>query len=212
MPNAAVPTRRQALTLAGAAALALALAPLPFARARAQESREIAEMAMGDPDAQVTVIEYASLTCPHCAAFHADVLPLLRENFIDTGQVRLVYREVFFDRPGLWAAMIARCAGEDRFFGVIDLMFQNQADWARQESATDVVQALHSIGRQAGMSNEAMDACLQDEEFARALVANYQANAEEHDITATPSFVINGEKVGNMGYADFEARLNQELG
>jgi protein-disulfide isomerase len=210
MPNAATQTRRQVLTWAGAAVLSFA--PLPFAGAWAQDSREVTEMAMGDSDAPVTMIEYASLTCPHCAAFHADVLPLIKENFIDTGQVRLVYREVFFDRPGLWAAMLARCAGEDRYFGVVDLLFENQSEWARQESATDIVQSLYSIGRQAGMSNEAMDACLQDEEFAKALITAYQENAKADDVTATPSFIINGEKASNMSYGEFEERLNQELG
>lgn len=217
MPDAHPITRRRLLTGAAAAALVLGLTGLAprglFAQESAEaESREIVEMAMGDPDAPVTLVEYASLTCPHCADFHATVLPQIKANFVDTGQVRLVYREVFFDRPGLWAAMIARCAGPERYFGLIDLMYQRQSEWARAETAEGIVEQLFAIGRQAGLTDAAMTECLSDAEFAQAMVAEYQKNAAADAVEATPSFIINGEKASNMSYADFEARLNRELG
>ncbi len=196
-------TRRSLL----AAGLAVALAA-PLA---AQEAREIVEMSIGAADAPVTMIEYASLTCPHCANFHASVLPQIKANFIDTGKVRLVYREVFFDRPSLWAAMIARCAGPDRYFGVLDLMYRDQATWSQAADAKGVVDGLYAIGRQAGMTDAEMEACLQDEAFAKAMVAEFQKNATADAIDSTPTFVIDGEKIGNLPWPEFEARLNEAV-
>jgi len=209
MTDALALTRRSMIVLGGAAALAL-LASGPLA---AQEApREIVEMSVGAADAPVTLIEYASFTCPHCASFHASVLPQIKANFIDTGKVRLVYREVYFDRPSLWAGMIARCAGQDRYFGVVDLLFRDQANWSRAADAQGVVDGLFAIGRQAGLTDAAMDACLQDGEFAQALVTEFQKNATADSVDATPSFVLNGEKLSNMPYSEFEARLNAAVG
>lgn len=199
-------TRRRVLTgtLAG---VALAAALPAFAA-----GREVVEMSIGAADAPVTLVEYASLTCPHCATFHTSVLPQIKAAFVDTGKVRIVYRDVYFDRPGLWAAMIARCAGPDRFFGVIDLLYRNQADWSRAADVQGVTQALFAIGRQAGMTDAQMQECLQDSAFAEALVAEYQKNATADSIDSTPSFLIDGRKVGNMPYADFERALNEAIG
>lgn len=198
-------TRRRMLgTTLAAAAASLVLPSLVVAR-------EVVEMSIGAADAPVTLVEYASLTCPHCAAFHTGVLPQIKASFVDTGKVRLVYRDVYFDRPGLWAAMIARCAGPDRFFGVIDLLYRKQEEWSRATDMGAVTQQLFSIGRQAGMTDAAMQDCLQDSAFAQALVEQYQKNATADGIDSTPSFLINGRKVGNMSYADFERALNEAL-
>lgn len=196
----------------GAAPPALAQTEAPEAGAAVSGSGAVADMTLGDPDAPVSIIEYASLTCPHCARFHADVLPLLRERYIDTGDVHYIHREVYFDRPGLWAAMVARCAGADRYFGVLDLLYAEQATWSRASDAPSIMEHLYAIGRQAGLTREAMDACLSDEDFARTLVADYQANATTHGIDSTPSFVINGERTGNMPWNEFERRIEAALG
>jgi protein-disulfide isomerase len=199
-------TRRR--VLAGTLATAATVAALPaFA-----QGREVVEMSIGAANAPVTLVEYASLTCPHCATFHTSVLPQIKANFVDTGKVRVVYRDVYFDRPGLWGAMIARCAGPDRFFGVIDLLYREQANWSRASDVQGVTRALFAIGRQAGMTDAEMQECLQDSAFAEALVAEYQKNATADGIDSTPSFLIDGRKVGNMSYADFEAALNEALG
>ena len=95
------------------------------------DTASIPDMMIGNPDAKVTVIEYASYTCPHCASFHASTFKDLKREYIDTNKINFVYREVYFDRYGLWASMIARCAGPDKFFGMTDLMFKTQSTWAR---------------------------------------------------------------------------------
>ena len=94
--------------------------------ATAQEG-DIADMMQGSSDAKVEIIEYASYTCPHCASFHAGPYKDLKKDYVDTGKVKFVFREVYFDRFGLWASMIARCAGPDRFFGMTDLLFKEQS-------------------------------------------------------------------------------------
>ncbi|TDL78218.1 DsbA family protein [Palleronia sediminis] len=172
---------------------------------------EIAEMTLGDADAPVKVIEYASFTCPHCGTFHDIVFPELKENYIDTGKVEFTYREVYFDRYGLWAGMVARCGGEDRYFGIADLLYERQREWARGEPA-EIAANLKTVGKTAGLTDEQLDACLGDGAKAEALVRNFERNAETHDITSTPSFIIDGEKYSNMSYADFSAVLDEKLG
>jgi protein-disulfide isomerase len=172
----------------------------------------ITEMVQGDENAPVTVIEYASYTCPHCASFHTGPYKQLKADYIDTGKIRFVYREVYFDRFGLWASMIARCAGPDRFFGVSDLLYSGQQTWARAGDPNQIVEELRKIGRLAGVSDDELNACLQDADKAQTLVAWYQANAEADDITSTPTFIIDGTKYSNLSYDDMSARIETALG
>ena len=188
------------------------LSPISSAEAQEIDTSGVMEITMGDPNASITVIEYASYTCPHCARFHEDVFKDLKTNYIDTGKINFVYREVYFDRLGLWAGMLARCAGPDGYFDVANLLYEQQADWARAGDPADVATALRRLGLSAGMSGEQIDACLQDGEKAQAMVAVFQQNAEADNVRATPSFFINGEPYSNMSYADFSALLNEMLG
>jgi protein-disulfide isomerase len=180
----------------------------PLGAASAQESGDIdtssiVEMTLGNPDAPVTVVEYASYTCPHCASFHSGPFKQLKADYIDTGKINFVYREVYFDRFGLWASMIARCAGTpEAFFGISDVIYEQQSVWARAGEPTAIVDELRKIGLLAGLDAEKMEACLQDGDKARTLVAWYQENATAEGIESTPSFVINGTRYTNMPYED----------
>ena len=178
--------------------------------ATAQES-EIPDMVQGSADAKVEIIEYASFTCPHCASFHAGPYKDLKKDYIDKGKVKFVYREVYFDRYGLWSSMIARCAGPERFFGVADLLYKEQSLWSRAGDPAAIVAELRKIGLKAGMDDATLDACLEDGDNAQALVSWYQANAERDNIRSTPSFLINGEPYSNMSYADFSAIIEEKL-
>lgn len=146
---------------------------------------------LGRPDAPIQIIEYASLTCPHCANFHTNTFPDLKSEYIDTGKANFILREVYFDRLGLWSAIVARCGNARQYYPFIDLFLKSQSRWLSEE---DPVAAIREIGRMGGLPQERIEACLQDEAFAKNLLEDYQSHAEEHDIQSTPSFVINGEK------------------
>ena len=192
------------------------LPELPLVGAASAQEAEvdtstITEMVIGAEDAPVTLIEYASYTCPHCANFHTGVLPQLKEEYIDTGKVKLIYREVYFDRYGLWASLIARCGGPEKFFGISDLIYKGQSDWTRAGGATEVIDALRKIGGIAGLDKDRVEACLQDNTKAQTLVSWYQENAEKDEVEATPSFVLNGTKISNQSYEQFKALIDAEL-
>lgn len=180
-----------AVSLAGTAA---AFEPVPPPEA-------YPERILGQDDAPVTIVEYSSLTCPHCANFHADVLPQIKKEFIDTGRARLVYRDFPLDNLALGAAVVARCAPEGMYFPLLDMLFANQQDWARSGNP---LESIMGYGRLAGLTSESVQACFDDEALVRAVQeAREQGNAE-YGITSTPSFVIEGEVVaGNQGYDRF---------
>jgi len=190
---------------------ALAATPLLGTQGLAQEETiTVNEMVLGNEDATVTLMEYASFTCPHCASFHKDTFPQLKENYIDTGKIKFVFRDVYFDRFGLWASMIARC-DDTKFFGVSDMLFKRQADWSRAGTPADVIAEIRKIGLLAGLTNEAMDACLNDQKMAEALVARFQETTGEHEVSSTPTLVINDKNEGNMSYPSLAALLDTAL-
>lgn len=209
--------------LATAAATLALIAGMGFAAAQAQETATppatateapaitVADYGIGAPDAPVKIVEYLSFTCPHCAHFHADVYPKLKADYIDTGKVRLEYHEVYFDRYGLWAAMMARCGGEMRYFGITDILYDTQSDWAASDDPAAVVASLKKIGRTAGMDDATLDACMNDADMAKALVAHYETNFKADGIEGTPTFIINGTKHSNMSYEDMKALIDAEL-
>lgn len=195
-----------------------ALPLTPFGTAQAQDiaatqtdAIEIKDMTLGQEDAPVTLIEYASYTCPHCANFHEAVFRNLKRDYIDTGKVKFVYREVYFDRYGLWAAMVARCGGDMRYFGIQEMLYKQQSQWAASNDATTVVGNLKTIGRAAGMDDATLDACLQNGAMAQALVDHYEKVMAEYSIQGTPSLVINGKVHSNMTYDELKKILDAAL-
>ena len=197
-----------------AATLAAAtIAPLA-GTAMAQEAAApaaVAELSMGKADAPVTLIEYASYTCPHCQRFHEEVFGKIKANYIDTGKVRFIYREVYFDKYGLWAAMIARCGGEMKYFGISDMLYDTQKDWLAPGDDAGIAENLRKVGLKAGLSADEIDQCMNDEGKARAMVETYQKNATADKIEGTPSFIIDGQLYKNMGYDEFTATLDAKL-
>ena len=193
------------------ATAALAAAPtLSLAEAHTAGMAPDAAVTLGSEDAPVTLIEYASFTCPHCANFHANILPSIKADYVDTGQVRFEYREVYFDRYGLWAAMIARCGGEARYMPIADMIYQRQREWTQGEPA-EVAENLMRIGISAGLSREEVEACLQDAEQAQGMVELWEARREEDGVNSTPNLVIEGENLGAMREEDLRAALDAAL-
>ncbi len=172
---------------------------------------EIKDFGIGPEDAKVKIIEYASFTCPHCARFHEESFGKLKAEYIDTGKLRFEYREVYFDRYGLWAAMMARCGGEMRYFGISDILFSTQQDWSGSDDPAVIVANLKKIGRTAGMDDAMLDICMKDAPTAQALMTHYETNFAADGIEGTPTFIINGTKHSNMDYADMKAIIDAEL-
>ncbi|MEJ6712771.1 MAG: DsbA family protein [Rhodobacterales bacterium] len=175
------------------------------------DASAVKEMVIGAEDAKVTVIEYASFTCPHCANFHKNTYGKIKANYIDTGKIKFIMRDVYFDRFGLWAALIARCDGGVKFFGMSSLIYEKQREWLDGSDPAVTVDNLRKLGRLAGMEDDTMNACLNDNEMAQNLVAAFQENATKDEITSTPSFVINGKKYSNTDYDDFAKTLDDLL-
>jgi protein-disulfide isomerase len=144
---------------------------------------------LGDPKAPITVIEYASFTCPHCAHFHTQILPEIKKKWIDTGKVKLIYRDFPLDQVAAKAAQIAECAGNDRYFGVIDLIFRGQPTWA---TASDPIAELAKPLRIAGMGEKEIKECLANEAKANEVVADAKGG-ETLGVNSTPSLFINGQ-------------------
>jgi protein-disulfide isomerase len=204
---------RREFTAVMAAAAGFGMAPaMPLLAQTAEpEALVIPDMILGNPDSKVVLTEYASFTCPHCANFHSAVFKDLKRDYIDTGKIKFVYREVYFDRYGLWAAMVARCGGEMRYFGIADILYSTQKEWAASDDPATVVGNLKKIGLTAGMDDATLNACLNDGPKAQAMVEKYQTDTAADDISSTPSFVLNGVKHSNMGYAELAKLLDQEL-
>ena len=207
--------RRSLLTLtalAGAAAFVGAagperLAPIGAAQAAAPEGLmepgPLGEMTLGDPNAPNTIIEYASMTCSHCAAFHEETYPALKEKYIDTGKVYFIFREYPLDALATAAFMLARCGPKERYFPLVDLMFDRQAEWAFTDNPK---QALLNFVRQAGFTEESFNACLSNREIQDGVLAVKSRGANEYGITATPTFFINGElHRGELSIEDIDA-------
>ena len=214
--------RRYAMGLMGAAAVtagAYTLFPgqnqLPdlvgMAHAQDADLSGIVEMTMGSDDAPVTLMEYASFTCPHCATFHNNVLGKIKAEYVDTGKVKFVYRDVYFDRPGLWAAMMARCE-PTKFFGIADMLYAEQKSWIGGGNLSEIDQNLRRIGLVAGIGKEELDACMSDAENAQALYRWFQKNMEADDVSSTPTLFVDGKKYSNMSYTDLKAILDERLG
>ena len=175
-----------------AAAAALVAAPkIAFAQEVSLE-KAMAERVLGKPEAPIAITEYASLTCPHCARFHKETLPKIKAEFIDKGKAKLIFRDFPFDGLALRAAALARYAPPERYFAVLDTLFQQQESWSR---AKDPLAALGNIGKLAGMSQASVDACFKDTKLMDAIVQVRLDGEKTHGVDSTPTFIIGGKKI-----------------
>ncbi len=200
--------RRAFVAFLGSAALLVA-SGAPARAEGAATGYALGDMVLGNENAAVTVIEYASLTCPHCAHFHETTFPDLKSAYIDTGKIKFVYRDFPLDEPALRASILARCAGAGRFFGFIDVLFEQQPNWAR---AADPVAALARLGRLGGVGAKQFDACMADRELIDSVLKSRFDAGNQYDINSTPSFIVNGKlHAGALTFAEFEKILQPLL-
>ena len=165
------------------------------------------DMILGQEDAPVTIIEYASLTCPHCGLFHREVMQQVKEEYIDTGKVRWIFREFPFDQFATAGFMLARCAEPEKYFGFIDVLFAEQDDWME-----DPNNGLRKIARRGGFTNEEIDACIQDTETFEGIKWIQTRGREEFGVNSTPTFFINGLRVrGAPAFEAFSPLIEEQL-
>ncbi len=205
-------TRRIFLAASGATAISAAAGPA-WAQSvdedKLMKPGPLGEMALGDEKAPVTVIEYASATCPHCANFHKGTYKELKKKYIDTGKVRFLFREFPFDNASLAAFMLARCAPKEKYFPIVEILFEQQQKWASQ--GADVRGELFNIARLAGFTEKSFEECLKNEDVAKGIIAVRDAGMEI-GVASTPSFFVNGVLMkGNNNMAQFEAMIKPHL-
>ena len=209
---------RRELLIGSAAALAgLLLSGRPIAAATEQEdlgAKLLAavpshgERTLGAADAPVVMIEYASATCPHCAEFHMDVLPEIKKTYIDTGKVKLVFREYPLDQRALAVFMLTRCVPEDKYFATMDLVFRRQKSWTGENAKEELLK----IMKMSGMSETEFDACLKREDLAKAIFETGKRAREEFGVTGTPTFFVNGKLVdGHKDASEVSAAIEAAL-
>jgi protein-disulfide isomerase len=206
-----------ALSLTGLAAL-VGFSPLRLiADAMAQGAADVSkpvslpDMALGPANASVTITEYASMTCPHCAAFNEAVFPKIKSEYVDTGKVRYVFREFPLDIKAAAGSMLARCIAKDdagKYFAVIDMLFRQQNDWVMKNTT----ETLTRIGKQAGLSQQAVEDCLKDQALLDKIAADQKYASEVLKVNSTPTFFINGDVIrGEASFEEFEKRIKPLL-
>lgn len=167
------------------------------------------EAFLGKADAPVTIIEYASMTCPHCAQFHNTVLPVIKSEFIDKGQVRLVYRDFPLDNLALTASVVARCSGPDRFFPFVDTLYKSQSNWSRDRNP---MVALSRIARLGGMSQADFEACLKNDKITEKVLAQRLDADKTYGVRSTPTIIVNGDLYrGGLSAAQLRAVIKSKL-
>jgi protein-disulfide isomerase len=206
-----------ALSLTGLAAV-IGFSPLRLvADAMAQSAADVAkpvslpDMALGPANAPVTITEYASMTCPHCAAFNEAVFPKIKAEYIDTGKIRYVFREFPLDIKAAAGSMLARCIAKDdaaKYFAVVDMLFKQQNEWV----AKNTTETLTRIGKQAGLSQQAVENCLKDQSLLDKIAADQKYANEVLKVNSTPTFFLNGEMIkGETSFEEFDKRIKALL-
>ena len=170
---------------------------------------DIGEKSLGNPEANVTIIEYAAATCGHCASFHNTTFKKLKTEFIDTGKIHFIMREFPFADAGLAAFMVARCAPADKYFPIIDVLFEQQQKW----NSNDILKELQGIAKLAGFTEKDFEACLKNEDIAKGILAIREKAGTSYGVDSTPTFFINGKKMdGDRSIEGFRKKIAEAAG
>jgi protein-disulfide isomerase len=162
---------------------------------------------IGKADAPITIFEFFSLTCPHCADFEDHTYPLVKTNWVDTGKARIIYRDYPLDQNALKAAMVARCAPPERYAAFVQVLFEQQAVWGVERDPTDELKKIAALG---GISADKFNQCINDDALSKSIVAAEYEAQQKYGVDSTPTFFINGKKVvGAMPYDDFVKELQK---
>ena len=189
-------------------AFAQGAAPATVPAAELAEPSPLGDRVLGAENAPVTIIEYASMTCPHCAHFSQETFPKLKERYIDTGKVRFIFREFPLDALAAGASMLARCADSDKYFPLVELLFSTQAQWAVQKP----LEPLFNVVKQAGFTEDTFKSCLANQKLLDGIQAVRDQAANKLGVTSTPTFFINGKRIpGALSIEEMEKELQPYL-
>lgn len=177
--------------------------------AKLMEPSPLGEKSLGKEDAPVTIVEYASMTCGHCANFHKNTLPEIKKQYIDTGKVRMIFREFPLDPVSAAGFMLARCAPEEKYFDVMDALFADQRAWA---FTNDPYNSMLNFSKQLGFTQESFEACLTNQSLLDGVNAVRDKGGNEFKVDSTPTFFINGEKVsGALSFEEMSKIIDKNL-
>lgn len=205
--------RRFLLTTAAAALMTGGMFTSAFAQDAASTDAPVVEdLVLGSADATVEILEYGSFTCPHCATFHEAFYKPLKAEYIDTGKVRFVYRELVRNRFDIWASMLARCGDGIRYEGISGMLFEQQTEWTAGGDPATMSANLRQMGKIVGFNDEQLDQCFSDASLAEAILNKSTTEAEADNVTGTPTVFINGERVSLSTYEAFKAEIDAALG
>tara|TARA_B000000460_G_scaffold69805_1_gene48080 strand:+ start:1740 stop:2333 length:594 start_codon:yes stop_codon:yes gene_type:complete len=160
------------------------------------------EFFLGNKDAKIVVIEYASMTCIHCANFHKQVYPKIKKNYIDTNKIKFIFRDFPLDKQALFASVLAKCAPKDKYFNFVKLILTNQEKWISNDDT--FMNKLRNIGKLAGLNENKINSCFKDEKMVDNIIRTRSIGEEKYNINSTPSLIINEKKYSAMSYENFE--------
>lgn len=169
------------------------------------------DIPLGAEDAPVTMIEYASFTCSHCRDFHNDTFGKLKSEYIDTGKLRFIQRDVYFDAVGLGAGLLARCNGADKYYAISDVLFTNQDRWIGAKTLDEFATNLRKEGAKVGLTDAQMDACWSDKQVIADLTSTFQANAAKDKVEGTPTIMIDGEVVKDRSWSNLQKVIDEKV-
>ena len=169
------------------------------------------DFVIGNEDAKITIIEYASLSCSHCADFHVNTLETLKKEYIDTGKVRMVFRDYPFNYPALLGSMVLRCIPENYRYDYMNALFKLQTDWVNKKNKK-TIQELYKIMQSGGMTKDEYDACIYNTELENEILKGVMEAQNQFNIKSTPSFIINGKLIeGNKSIKEFRQIIDKIL-
>ena len=173
-----------------------------FSKYEIVEAKADEEIFLGNKDAKIVVIEYASMTCAHCANFHKEVYPKIKENYIDTNKIKFIFRDFPLDKQALFGSVLAKCAPKEKYFDFVKLILSTQKKWVTSDDT--FIDKLKNIGKLAGLTESKINNCFKDEQIVDNIINTRTFAERKYNISSTPSFIINNKKYSDMSYENFE--------
>ena len=173
-----------------------------FSKYEIIKSKTDEEIFLGNKDAKIVVIEYASMTCIHCANFHKEVYPKIKKNYIDTNKIKFIFRDFPLDKQALFGSVLTKCAPKEKYFDFVKLILNTQKKWISNDNTFQ--DKLKNIGKLAGLNENKINTCFKNEQIVDDILKSRSIGEKKYNISSTPSLIINEKKYSAMSYENFE--------